>query len=185
MRGKRFLPPQLGFFLWGLVFFFATPTLAQTETDLFSASATDENALFQEIPSVYSASKYEQKVTEAPSAVTIVTADEIKKYGYRTLADILQSCTSLQLYNAASGTSKSSHPYFDSIKSQIFLLRRPMMANPHHSSIFKSSREKSHRRDTLEQAQCSTPLPLSNFDVADSIITECLCNSQKALISCG
>ena len=34
---------------------------------------------------------YTQKVTEAPSSVTIVTADEIKRYGYRTLADILRS----------------------------------------------------------------------------------------------
>ena len=40
---------------------------------------------------MYGASKYEQKVTEAPSAVTLVTADEIRKYGYRTLTDILQS----------------------------------------------------------------------------------------------
>ncbi len=31
----------------------------------------DEEILFQDIPSVYGASKYEQKVTEAPSAVSI------------------------------------------------------------------------------------------------------------------
>ena len=56
--------------------------------DLFSA---EEEALFQDIPSVYSASKYEQKITEAPSSISIVTAEEIKQYGYRTLADILMS----------------------------------------------------------------------------------------------
>jgi outer membrane receptor for ferrienterochelin and colicins len=50
-----------------------------------------EMTLFQDIPSVYSASKYEQKVTEAPAFVSIVTADEIRKYGYRTLADALRS----------------------------------------------------------------------------------------------
>ncbi len=44
-----------------------------------------------EVATVYGASKYEQKVTEAPSSVTIITAEEIKKYGYRTLADILRS----------------------------------------------------------------------------------------------
>lgn len=43
------------------------------------------------VDSVYSASKHEQKVTEAPSSVSIVTADEIKEYGHRTLADILRS----------------------------------------------------------------------------------------------
>jgi iron complex outermembrane receptor protein len=40
---------------------------------------------------VYSASKFVQKVTEAPSAVTIITAADIKAFGYRTLADILRS----------------------------------------------------------------------------------------------
>ena len=39
---------------------------------------------------VYSASKFAQKVTEAPASVSIVTAADIKDYGYRTLADILR-----------------------------------------------------------------------------------------------
>ena len=43
------------------------------------------------IDSVYGASSYNQKVTEAPSSITIVTSDEIQRYGYRTLADILRS----------------------------------------------------------------------------------------------
>jgi iron complex outermembrane receptor protein len=64
---------------------------AQPETDPASAPAGEEVMLFQEIPSVYGASKYEQKVTEAPSSVSIVTASEIKKFGYRTLAEILGS----------------------------------------------------------------------------------------------
>ncbi|MHB8845169.1 MAG: TonB-dependent receptor plug domain-containing protein [Nitrospirota bacterium] len=57
-------------------------------------AAADEMLLFRDIPSVVGASKYEQKVTEAPSSVSIVTAAEIKKYGYRTLADILRSVRS-------------------------------------------------------------------------------------------
>jgi len=40
---------------------------------------------------VYGASKYAQKATEAPSSITIITADEIRKYGYQTLAEILRS----------------------------------------------------------------------------------------------
>ena len=59
-----------------------------------------DTAIIQDLPSVHDASKYdqpvytaskdEQQVMEAPASVTIITADEIKKYGYRTLADILQ-----------------------------------------------------------------------------------------------
>ncbi|HEU4400466.1 MAG TPA: TonB-dependent receptor [Candidatus Polarisedimenticolia bacterium] len=41
------------------------------------------------IDAVYGASRYEQKVTRAPSSVTIVTSTDIRRYGYRTLADIL------------------------------------------------------------------------------------------------
>ncbi len=49
-------------------------------------------ALMQiEVPVVFSASKFEQKATEAPSSTSVITADEIKRYGYRTLADILAS----------------------------------------------------------------------------------------------
>ena len=44
-----------------------------------------------DIDSVYGASKSLQKVTEAPASVSIITADEIRKHGYRTLVDILRS----------------------------------------------------------------------------------------------
>ncbi|MEQ1543896.1 TonB-dependent receptor [Methyloglobulus sp.] len=56
------------------------------------APASDSSSsLFQDIPSVYSASKYEQKVTKAPASISIVTGDEIKKYGYRNFGAILSS----------------------------------------------------------------------------------------------
>lgn len=71
----------------------ALPLLSYGQADPLSVEGFQgaEKLLLQEIPSVYSASKYEQKVTEAPASVSIVTADEIKKFGYRTLADILRS----------------------------------------------------------------------------------------------
>ena len=64
----------------------ATGFAQQTTQDLSQASL-EELANIQ----VYSASKHLQSVSEAPSSVTIITADEIQKYGYRTLADILRS----------------------------------------------------------------------------------------------
>ncbi len=44
-----------------------------------------------EVETVTTASKTAQKTTEAPSSVTVISADEIRLYGHRTLADILRS----------------------------------------------------------------------------------------------
>ncbi len=66
------------------------PVQAQTSGSSGSSPGGEE-ILFQELPSVFGASKYEQKPSEAPASVSIITADEIEKYGYRTLADILRS----------------------------------------------------------------------------------------------
>jgi iron complex outermembrane receptor protein len=62
----------------------ATPSV--TPQDIGEASL-EELANIQ----VYGASKRLQSTSDAPSSVTVVTADEIQKYGYRTLADILES----------------------------------------------------------------------------------------------
>ena len=42
-------------------------------------------------PTVQAASKHEQKISEAPSDVSVVTKEDIKQYGYKTLAEILDS----------------------------------------------------------------------------------------------
>lgn len=55
------------------------------------AWSADEDLLFAEIPTVYAASRHEQPVSQAPAAVTIITRDDIQKYGYRTLAQALAS----------------------------------------------------------------------------------------------
>ena len=52
-----------------------------------------------QVDSVFAASKYEQKVTQAPASVSIVTADEIKKLGYRSLADVLQGMRGFYVSN--------------------------------------------------------------------------------------
>ena len=70
---------------------------AETETNKTSAdlSTLSLEALMDiEVPTVFGASKFAQKETEAPASVTVITADEIKRYGYRTLADILKSVQS-------------------------------------------------------------------------------------------
>lgn len=68
------------------------PPIAQDQKakqDLTNLSV--EELLKIEVASVYSASKYLQKVTDAPSSVSIITSNEMQRYGYRTLVDILRS----------------------------------------------------------------------------------------------
>jgi iron complex outermembrane receptor protein len=49
-----------------------------------------EDLLRLEVQDVFGASERLQPVTEAPSSVTIITADEIERFGYRTLGDVLR-----------------------------------------------------------------------------------------------
>jgi iron complex outermembrane receptor protein len=48
---------------------------------------------------VSTASKFPQKTTEAPANVTIITAADIKRYGYRTLANLLSSVRGMNVAN--------------------------------------------------------------------------------------
>ncbi len=48
---------------------------------------------------VYSASKYQQKQAEAPSSISVITAEDIRHYGYRTLQEALQSVTGMYVKN--------------------------------------------------------------------------------------
>ena len=61
----------------------------QVPADLTALSL--ESLMQIEVPTIYGASKFDQKSSQAPASVTVITADEIKKYGYQTLGDVLQS----------------------------------------------------------------------------------------------
>lgn len=51
----------------------------------------DEIEYLQAETYVYSASKHTQHISQAPASISIVTAEHIKKYGYRDFGDILAS----------------------------------------------------------------------------------------------
>ena len=73
---------------------------------------------------VQSASKYSQPAIEAPAAVSMVTADDIRTYGYRTLGDIVAAMpglyTSYDRYFTYIGTRGFSRP--GDYNSRILLL---------------------------------------------------------------
>ncbi|MEM5787986.1 MAG: TonB-dependent receptor plug domain-containing protein, partial [Syntrophobacteraceae bacterium] len=85
------MPIKLLFLLLGLVQAFSCLDARTAFSQHPEEKKTTEEIFFQEIPSVFGASKFEQKQTEAPSSITILTQNEIKKFGYRTLGDVLRS----------------------------------------------------------------------------------------------
>jgi outer membrane receptor for ferrienterochelin and colicins len=82
------------FFLlsWGLLS--STARLHASEPSPTASDILDmklEDLMNIEIDTVYGSSGYKQDVNSAPGSITIITADEIKRYGYRTLADMMRN----------------------------------------------------------------------------------------------
>ncbi len=67
---------------------------ARAETDLADLTELPIEQLMQ-VQVVTAASKYAQAASEAPANVHVITAEDIKAYGWRTLADILSSLPGL------------------------------------------------------------------------------------------
>ena len=69
----------------------ATPSSHPAATTQRASVASNELLLYEEIPVVVGAAKHEQRPRDAPASVTVITAEEIELYGYRSLADILRA----------------------------------------------------------------------------------------------
>lgn len=80
-----------------------SPVRAQAPLASATPSAPEDLTLSDlggiRVDTVNGASKFVQQVIEAPSSVTIITSDQIRKYGYRTLADALNSTPGLYVSN--------------------------------------------------------------------------------------
>jgi outer membrane receptor for ferrienterochelin and colicins len=96
---QRFFIPDARFFLFLSLAIFMSPGFLQAQTqekpkDLTEISLEDLGKL-----QVYSASKFLQKISEAPSSVSIINAEEIAQHGYRSLDDILRNTTGFSITN--------------------------------------------------------------------------------------
>jgi iron complex outermembrane receptor protein len=64
-----------------------------------AASESSELMLYEEMPVVVTAAKHEQKTQQAAASVSVVTAEEIELYGYRSLGDILRTQRGFYIFN--------------------------------------------------------------------------------------
>ncbi len=71
------------------------PTMAYTQE---SSSLMDLLDQVEEIV-IVTASKYGQRIGEAPAAVSVITADDIAHYGWRDLADVLKAQPGFDVYS--------------------------------------------------------------------------------------
>lgn len=91
-------PCRRGAFLFALscIAFALTPLVckATEEADLNRLLDMDLNQLMR-VQVVAGAGRFPQKLSDAPSRVSIVTAEDIRRHGYRSLAEVLRSMRGL------------------------------------------------------------------------------------------
>jgi len=70
---------------------FSLAAQAKDSPLLATPPSDEQDLLFSELPSVFSASRYEQPITKAPASVDIISSEQIKRYGWRTMSALLGS----------------------------------------------------------------------------------------------
>lgn len=65
--------------------------LLATSPTAYAEEADEQSVLFEEMPSVFTASRYQQPITKAPASVDVINAEQIKRYGWRSVGAMLSS----------------------------------------------------------------------------------------------
>ncbi len=122
---------------WILAPFLALPFLAVAQPP---EKPAEEQILFGDLPSIEAAALHSQTLAEAPAAVTVITAEQIRRYGYRTLAEALASVrgfyvTNDQMYRYV-GVAGLSLPGDYNTRFLVMLNGHPLTNNIYNSNNF-------------------------------------------------
>jgi iron complex outermembrane receptor protein len=91
MLSRSILGSTLEFLKIGFSNLLLATALIASSPNSYAEEPDEQEALFGEIPSVFSASRHQQPVTKAPASVDIITSEQIARYGWRTVSSMLSS----------------------------------------------------------------------------------------------
>jgi iron complex outermembrane recepter protein len=99
--------------LLGMCAFLVSLTCGVAFADM-KPSSSEELALFEAIPMVTSATHTAIKITEAPAAMSVITANEIAHTGYTNVWDLLRSQPGIDVFQTTGGYAAASTRGFNS-----------------------------------------------------------------------